>query len=231
MMGDFLINSNELRPLELLRWDNNCLGFFTSPESDVIIGICDSDSPNSLYFWGENDIRGESCVFEDEFDAYNEAGDEDGKKEVVQAYLQYWSGMESSNIVPCKMVKSPRFSNSLDAYCLYLTIYSLCEWAETIAQESNNSSFYFRSEALRSDPTYLQEKATDILQIFTPLSIHTELLEMNTHILMAYISETLKSLLVLPDGDIALTLLTVNPTETDTLREIEKRIKLSFERK
>ena len=63
----------------------------------------------------------------------------------------------------------------------------------------------------------------------TPLSSHTELLEMNTHILMAYVSKNLKFLLVLLDGDIALTLLTANPAGTDTLREIEKNIKLSFD--
>lgn len=229
MMGDLLINSYQLRPLELLRWDNNCLGFFASPESDVILGICDSDAPNSLYYWSENDIEGESCVFEDDFDACNEVGDEDGKKKAVQAYLQYWGEVESSNIVPYKMMKSPRFCNSLDAYCLYLAIHSLCEWAEIIAQESNSYSFYFRSETLHSDSAYLQEKARDILQIFKPLSSHTELLEMNTHILMAYVSKDLKSLLVLLDGDIALTLLTANPAGTDTLREIEKNIKLSFD--
>ena len=53
---------------------------------------------------------------------------------------------------------------------------------------------------------------------------------MNSHILMAYVSKDLKSLLVLLDGDIALTLLTVNPAGTDTLREIEKNVKLSFDR-
>ena len=67
--------------------------------------------------------------------------------------------------------------------------------------------------------------------MFIPLSDHTELVEMNTYILAAYISKDSNSLLTLLDGDIALTLLTVNPAGTDALREIEKIIKLSFQEK
>lgn len=231
MMGDILINSYILRPLDFLHWDNDCIGFFDSPESDVIIGICKDDSPNALYYWEENDIEGESYVFAEEFDACDEAGDENGRKRAAQAYLQYWDKMESPDIVPCKMVKSPKCCNSLDAYCLYLAVHSLCEWAEITAEESNSFAYYFRSESLHSDPAYLQEKARDILQMFTPLSDHTELVEMNTYILMAYISKDSNSLLTLLDGDIALTLLTVNPAGAEALREIEKIIKLSFQEK
>ena len=52
--ADILLDMDYLRPLELLHWQQDYLGFFSPPEADLVWGIGREDDPNALYAWEES---------------------------------------------------------------------------------------------------------------------------------------------------------------------------------
>ncbi len=97
-MSDLLLDMYYLRPLELLHWQQDYLGFFDPPEADLVWGICRRDDPNALYAWEESipeEDEDTLCDLDEEFEACDEEGDAEGKNAVALKYSTCWNKINS----------------------------------------------------------------------------------------------------------------------------------------
>ena len=233
-VSDLLMRSFYLRPLELLRWDHEYLGFFISPEADTIWGICRRDDPNTLYEWVENDAEDEGYVFADELEDWKKGGSPQELENLLQRHTQYWkiNGRPPLNIR--KLDTAPRWNHCLDAYCLFLTLHTICECAEMDA--STDDPFprtYFSTSELYYCTQIPPEQKDRISLLFDPLSEHTDLLDFCDEayggILMAYISKDRKKLLIWDGGWEIMALISLSGLSQAELETIQVALELSFQ--
>ncbi len=225
-MGDILVNSYYVKPLELLHWENNCLGFFISPETDMIIGVCKDENPNFLFEWENGDYKDNACDYLGDIEEAYEEEDFPKIQPAIDAYLAYWDEHRESPAFSAKRLNhNLRYVSLLDAYCIFLSAHAICEWAEISGRN------YFTTSDICFEPDRLEQQNalnSKILQSFAPLSTHTELLEKGTPILMAYKHENPNALLVLMEDDIALTLLTTQEPEKSFIANFENQTGLQI---
>ncbi len=194
-MADLLFAWGNLRPLELLHWNCDRLGFFLSEGSgECIVGTNRNADPNHLYFWEVVDPKDKSYVFEDAFEAADQRGDEREKKRAAQDYCNYWKQIESDPLLSKEAFSDQRYFSFLDEYALFLSLHTLCKDYEALAQEANrginkeNLDLYLRSGDIKYDAASLQNLTNKIPQIFIPLSEHAELISSDSPpLLMAYL--------------------------------------------
>ena len=235
-MADMLISSNYLRPLELIHWDHDHLGFFVSGDWDDIIGICRNADANTLYFWEEKDPEGDSYEMEDEFKECCESGDECGKQRVVQKYLDYWDSIENDASSSQREFKSEKYDDLLDEYVLFISLNTLYEDYDSLVQTANygrdpenRSLFLICDYIIDCDSTIIQNLVIKIQELFRPLSEYAELIMGETPPLYtAYIHQKEQILLIKLPGDITINLLTPRKLAPDVLAEIEQSIGLTF---
>ena len=235
-MADLLFAWGCLRPLELLHWNCDCLGFFLSEGSgEYIAGINRNADSNSLYFWEVVDPKDKSYVFEDAFEAADQEGDEAGKQKAAQAYCNYWAEIGSDPLLSKVAFSSQKYYSFLDEYALFLSLHTLCKDYEALAHEANgginkeNLDLYLKSDNIKYDSTSLKNLAIKIQQIFIPLSEHTELISSDSPpLLMAYLHTKEHILLVQQLDCPYLTLLTPKKIMSTALKEIEYSIGLTF---
>lgn len=235
-MADLLFAWGYLRPLELLHWNCDRLGFFLSEGSgEYIVGTNRNADPNNLYFWEVVDPKDKSYVFEDAFEAAYQRGDERGKKRAAQDYCSYWKQIESDPLLSKEAFSGQSYYSFLDEYALFLSLHTLCKDYEALAQEANrginkeNLHLYLRSNDIKYDAAFLQNLTIKIQQIFIPLSEHTELISSDSPpLLMAYLHTKEHILLVQQLDCPYLTLLTPKKIMSTVLKELEDSIGLSF---
>lgn len=235
-MADLLFTYNYLRPLELLHWDHNHLGFFLSGGNwECIVGICQNTDPNTLYFWEEEDPKDECCEFEDEFEACCYSGDEYGKQRAAQKYLDYWESIENDPSLSQREFNSEEFSALLDEYVLYISLHTLYEDYEALAQAGGrgenpeNLNFFLKSNRIEYTPTYIQDLEIKIRKVFHPLLEHTDMLRDDIYPLWMVYLHNKEHILLLNQFDIpVLILLTPKKIAPDVLAEIEHNTGLTF---
>ena len=195
-VSNMLVSCFTLRPLELLRWDHGYLGFFVSPNTDTIWGICKNDNPNALYEWVENienDGENEVCKIGEELEELKRNGDDRNISDLIRRNEQCWEKNGGYPLEIRKLDAVPRWNHCLDAWCLFLTIDLICENAEIFKEDFTDTFFCCMDK--------VQPSLKDNIKfLFQPLSEHTELIDFcDTNydgILMAYISKDRERLLV-----------------------------------
>lgn len=231
-MGDVLVNSNYLKPLELLHWECGYLGFFISPESETIIGISKFGDPNVLFKWENGDYSGEASDYLDEIEEYYDEGNHSKMKRAIQKYLQYWESIEKINVPSFsaeRLSHEFRYNYLLDAYCIFLSVHAICEWAESLQEEVHGT--YYVSDHLcfeENNHKQLDDLHQRIERIFTPISENTELLYKGSPILMAYAHKKPDALLVSREEDTRLTLLTAKKATQNFMEQIESQTGLKI---
>ena len=91
-MSDILLDMYDLRPLELLHWQQDYLCFFDPPEGNAV-GICRKDDPNALYTWEEimpDEDQDALCDLNEEFEEYDEENNMKGKNAIARKYSANW---------------------------------------------------------------------------------------------------------------------------------------------
>ena len=234
-MADLLVTSGYLRPLELLHWEGNYLGFFPAPGEGDIVGIKKGTASGDLYAWEEEDPEDMVWEYEDELAAAYEEGDEDGKREAAAAYQKYWKKRNIPLIhVPRNVHKpehEPGFNHVLDAYGLFLVIHAIQEWEEMSWREHTDEPVCLFSDFFPAEfsTEYFQNIADRIKDDFKPLSDHPELIGLGDFPLkMAYVHKDQEALLVLGQEPVCFMLLTKTAGGRDLLEKVQGQTGLAF---
>lgn len=234
-MADLLIASGYLRPLELLHWEGEYLGFFLAPGEGKIIGLRAGDSSGGLYAWEEDDPEGMAWEYEDELAEAYEEGDEEGIRAAADAYQEYW---ERKNLPLChaplgihKLKREPRFNRSLDGYGLFLALHAIREreemaWREHVDEPACLFSDFFPAEFSME---YFQRITSRIAEDFEPLSSNPELIGLGGFPLqMAYVHKNREALLVLGQEPTCFMLLAKEAAGRGLLGKLEEQTGLAF---
>ena len=234
-MADLLVTGGYLRPLELLHWEGNYLGFFLAPGEGDIIGIKKGTSSGDLYAWEEHDPKDTAWEYEDELVTAYEEGDEDGKRKAAAAYQKYWKKLNIPLLhAPLNIHKleyEPRFNHVLDAYGLFLVIHAIREWEEMTWSEHANDLTCLLSDFFpaRFSVEYFQKIADRIKDDFKPLSDHPELTGLGDFPLqMAYVHKDQEALLILGQEPVCFMLLTKAAAGDDLLKKVQEQTGLAF---
>ena len=233
--SDLLMRSFSLRPLELLRWDHECLGFFISPEADTIRGICRNDDPNALYEWVENDAEDEGYVFADELEEWKKGGSPQELEDLLQRHAQYWRINGRPPLSLRRLDDAQRWNRCLDACCLFLALHAICACAEmdALTDDPFPGTYFSTSELYRNCTQIPPEQKDRIGLLFQPLSEHTELIDFCDEayggILMAYRSKDRKQLLIWDGGWEITALISLSSLGPAELETIQAALGLSFQ--
>lgn len=234
-MADLLVTSGYLRPLELLHWEGNYLGFFLSPGEDSVVGIQKGKTSGELYMWEENDPKGISWEYLDNLETACEEGDEEGKRKAVAAYQKYWKRRNIPFIYALlnvhKQDQGPWFNQHLEGYGLFLAIHSIQEWEGMAWHEHTGETTCLFSDFFpaRFSKEYFQNIAERIQDDFKPLSDHPELMDLDDFPLrMAYVHKDLEALLILGLEPVCFMLLTKGVAERALLEKAQEQTGLAF---
>ena len=234
-MADLLVTNGYLRPLELLHWEGNYLGFFLAPGEGDVIGIKKGNSSGDLYSWEENDSKDTAWEYEDELVTAYEEGNEDGKRKAAAAYQKYWKKLNipllHSPLNIQKLEHEPRFNHILDGYGLFLVIHAIGEWEEMTWCERTDEPTCLFSDFFpaKYSKEYFQNIADRIKDDFEPLSDHPELIELQDFpLLMAYVHKDREALLVLGQEPVCFKLLTKTVAGRELLEKVQERTGLAF---
>lgn len=233
-MSDILLDMYDLRPLELLHWQQDYLCFFDPPEGNAV-GICRKDDPNALYTWEEimpDEDQDALCDLNEEFEEYDEENNMKGKKAIARKYSAYWDKINS------RYTKAPphlkklehkfRHNCSLDAHGLFLVIHSLFSYAtELYCLKNLNCHLGDLPTPSECESTYFEKLRKNIEQEFTPISEHLELIDIFP-LPMAYVHKTANALLICNEETDFLTLLSDKTVSPDFIEKIQNCLALSL---
>jgi len=236
-MADALLEMSYLEPLELLHWEQNYLGLFTSPEADCIWGICRKDDPNALYKWEQyfpEEAENELLDYLEEFEEYGVDQDEE-KQALAMKYSACWNRINAryTDAPPYlkKLEHQFRYNCCLDAYGLFLVIHTLCAYGtELYCLEKLNcyrGDFSDEWKGEEYSAAYFKKLREKIEQEFVPITTHMELIDI-TPLPMAYIHKTGNALLLCEEWSDGLTLLTTDNIDSDFIEAVQKQLGLLF---
>lgn len=231
--ADILLDMDYLRPLELLHWQQDYLGFFSPPEADLVWGIGREDDPNALYAWEESipeEDEDALCDLDEEFEEYDEENNARGKKAVARKYSACWDKINSRcTKAPPRLKKlehKSRHNCSLDAYGLFLVIQSLFSYAtELYCLKNLNCHLGDLPAPSECEPAYFEKLRESIEREFTPISEHLELIDIFP-LPMAYVHKTAKALLICHEESDFLTLLSDKTAGPDFIENMQNCLAL-----
>lgn len=234
-MSDLLLDLYDLRPLELLHWQQDYLCFFDPPEAIYACGICRKDDPNALYMWEELIPEEDSEAFYDldeEFEAYDEENDAEGKHAVADKYAALWNDINArSQKAPPHLKKLEhkfRYTWSLDAYGLFLVIHALFSYAtELYCLKHLDCHLGDLPTPSECEPGYFEKLRGKVEQEFVPLSEHLELID-TFPLPMAYVHKTENALLLNIEDSCFLTLLSDKTAGPDFIERMRSCLGLPF---
>jgi len=235
-MSDILLDTYDLRSLELLHWQQDYLCFFDPPEGDAV-GICRKDDPNALYTWDELIPEEDQTTLYDldeEFEAFDEEGDAEGKNAVALKHSACWDNINSryTEAPPClkKLEYESRCYCSLDAYGLFLVIHALLSYAiEFFCLKNLNCHLADLPMSSEREPDYFEKLRESIEQEFTPVSEHLELIDIFP-LPMAYVHKTENALLICDEELDFLTLLSDKTAGPGFIEKIQNCLSLPLRR-
>ena len=233
-MSDILLDMYDLRPLELLHWQQDYLCFFDPPEGNAV-GICRKDDPNALYTWEEMiPDENQSTIYDliEEFEVCDEEGDTEGKNAVALKHSVCWDNINSRYTKAPPHLKKLEYEFrcycSLDAYGLFLVIHSLLSYAiELHCLKNLNCHLGDLPVSSKREPDYFEKLRESIEQEFTPVSEHLELIDI-LPLPMAYVHKTTNALLICDEEADFLTLLSDRTVAPGFIEKIQHCLALSF---
>lgn len=230
-MSDLLLDLYDLRPLELLHWQQDYLCFFDPPEAASVWGICRKDDPNALYAWEEfipEEDEDTLCDLIEEFEACDEENDVKGKNAAARKYSACWDSINARYTrAPSSLKKLKhefRYNCALDAYGLFLVVHALFSYA-TEFYCLKNLDCYLGDLPAPSEcgPGYFEVLRETIEREFVPLSEHLELIDLFP-LPMAYVHKTENALLICEEDAGFLTLLSDKTASPDFIEKIQKSL-------
>jgi len=236
-MSDILLDLYDLRPLELLHWQQDYLCFFDPPEADTVWGICKKDDPNALYAWEEwmpEEDEDTLCDLIEEFETCDEEGDAEGKNAAALKHSACWDDINSryTEEPPClkKLEHEFRHNCSSDAYGLFLVIHSLFSYAtELYCLKNLNCHLADLPMPSECEPDYFEKLRENIEREFTPISEHLELIDIFP-LPMAYVHKTENALLICEEDAGFLTLLSDKTVDPGFIEKIQNCLALPLRR-
>lgn len=193
-----------LRPLELVHWDKDYLGFYLDADNGIVIGIKRDDLSEGVYAWEETDPECIAWEYEEDFEAAYSEHDEETQKELSRKYQEYWEKLnanpEHSPLQIVRWENEPRYNHTIDGYSLFLVIHALCEVEEMERNSTPNEPTIYFSEFFSGHTSeYFQAMDRRVRADFVPLSDHPELLAQDMPMQMAYVHKNPDALLIQRD--------------------------------
>lgn len=220
-----------LRPLELVHWEKDYLGFFLDADNGIVNGIKRGDLSDGIYEWEETDPEDIAWEYEEDFETAYSEHDEASLREIVKKYQEYWDKLNTNQEYGPKQIRKmengPRFNHTIDGFSLFLVIHALCEVAEMERTSTpNGPAGYFSAGFEGHTPEYFQALDRRIREDFIPLSDRSELLALDIPMQMAYVHKGQNALLI--QSDILLVLLTKSVPESEFIERVQELTALTF---
>ena len=222
-----------LRPLELVHWEKDYLGFFLDADNGIVIGIKRDDLSDGIYKWEETDPEGIAWEYEEDFETAYSEHDKASLREIAKKYQEYWDKLNANQEYGpkqiTKMENEPRFNHTIDGFSLFLVIHALCEVAEMERTSTPNEPTIYSSEVfLGHTSQYFQDLDRRVRADFVPLSDHPELLAQDMPMQMVYVHKNPDALLIQRDDWINCELLTKSVPEQSFIEKVQEQTGLKF---